>query len=84
MKTQIQPVGPLIDGFIFDVSADQIPPTAMSGGQNIYIEDGLVKKKKGYVKKGATLDGAITGSDQFFEFGGSSFLLVTTPTNTFV
>jgi hypothetical protein len=84
MKTQIQPIGPLIDGFIFDVSADQIPSTAMSGGQNIFIEDGFVKKKKGYSQKGAILDGAITGSDQFFEFSGSSFLLVTTPTNVFV
>ncbi len=78
MRTQIQPVGPLVDGFVFNISADQIPASAMSGGQNIFIEDGLVKKKFGYTQLGQTLNGAIMGSDQFSLFDGQSFLLVVT------
>lgn len=80
MKTQIQPIGPMIDGLVLNTPADQIADSAMSGCRNVFIEDGMVKKKYGYAQLGLDLplNGAIIGSDQFSMFDGQSYLIVIT------
>lgn len=63
-----------------DLPADLISPLELSDCQNIFFEDGLVKKRFGYKKMGTNLplNGAVMGSDQYYKFGGQSYLLVMT------
>lgn len=79
-KTQIQPILAPRGGLRYDLPADLISPLELSGCQNIFFEDGLVKKRFGYKQMGENLplNGAVMGSDQYYKFGGQSYLLVIT------
>jgi hypothetical protein len=52
----------------------------MTDCRNVFFEDGLIKKRYGYVTFGDNLplDGAVLGMDQFYKFDGNSWLLVMT------
>lgn len=67
-------------GLRLDLPPDLISPLELSDCQNVFFEDGLVKKRYGYSKMGSNLplNGAVMGSDQYYKFGGANFLLVMT------
>jgi len=67
-------------GLNYSLPADVISDLEMSGCANVFFEDGLVKKRYGYIQKGINLPltGILTGFDQFYLFTGSSSLLALT------
>lgn len=69
-----------LDGLRLDLPADLISSIEMSNCQNVYIEEGLIKKRYGYSTYGGNLPlpGVIIGSDQFYLFGGSDYLIMVT------
>jgi hypothetical protein len=79
-KTQIEPLLAPRGGLRFDLPGDLISPLEMTECQNVFFEEGLIKKRYGYKQMGGNLplSGPIMGSDQYYKFGGSSFLLVMT------
>jgi len=67
-------------GLRYDLPADLISDLEMSDCRNVYFQDGLVKKRYGYTKFGNNLPlpGPVIGSDQFYLFSGSDYLLAIT------
>lgn len=84
-QLQIKPILAPRGGLNFSLPADLISDMEMSGGQNIFFEEGLVKKRYGYTQKGNNLplSGVVNGSDQFYDFGGNSWLLKCTTTDVY-
>jgi len=79
-ETQIKPILAPRGGLNYSLPADLISELEMSDGQNVFFEDGKVKKRYGYTTMGDNLplDGAIVGIDQFYDFQGNNWLLVLT------
>lgn len=77
----IQPIIAPRGGLRFDLPADLISDVEMSGGQNVFFEDGVIKKRYGYTRMGNTslpLSGAVVGIDQFYDFSGNNWLFALT------
>ncbi len=79
-ETQIHPYLAPRGGLRMDLPGNLISDTEMTDCQNVFFEKGYVKKRFGYSKLGDNLPlpGVIIGSDQFYLFGGSDFLLTMT------
>lgn len=79
-ETQIHPYLAPRGGLRMDLPGNLISDTEMTDCQNVFFEQGYVKKRFGYSKKGDNLPlpGAVIGSDQFYLFGGSDHLLTMT------
>jgi len=80
VPSQIKPIIAPRGGLRFDLPADLISDVEMSECRNVFFEDGLIKKRYGYIQKGNNLplSGPIIGSDQFYMFDGNDWLLVGT------
>ncbi len=72
----IAPLG----GLKLNLPATLIADTDMSGCQNVYMAEGKINKRFGYPQFGNNLPlpGVFIGSDQFYLFGGSDYLLAIT------
>jgi len=79
-QIQIKPLLAPRGGLRYDLPADLISELEMSDCQNVFFEDGLIKKRYGYATMGSNLplDGAVLGMDQFYKFDGNSWLIVMT------
>lgn len=79
-RTQIKTLLAMRGGLRYDLPADIISDLELSDCQNVFFEDGLVKKRYGYVQMGDNLplSGAVVGIDQFYDFAGNSWLLAMT------
>lgn len=64
----------------YSLQADLISDLEMANCRNVFFEDGLVKKRFGYTQKGGNLplSGPVIGSDQFYKFDSTSWLLMGT------
>ena len=82
---KIKPILAPRGGLNLTLPGDLISAMEMAGCQNVFFEEGLVKKRYGYTQKGNNLPllGIITGSDQFYDFKGNSWLLVGTTTDVY-
>ncbi len=76
----IQPIIAPRAGLNLSLPADLISAVEMSACENVYFEDGLTKKRRGYKQIGANLplSGAVIGMDQFYRFDGNSDLVALT------
>ncbi len=72
----IAPLG----GLRLDLPATLIADTDISDCRNVFMQDGRIKKRFGYKQFGNNLPlpGVFIGSDQFYLFGGSDYLLAIT------
>ena len=79
-KTQVKPILAPRGGLRYDIPADIIADTDMGGGQNVFMQEGLIKKRYGYITLGNNLPlaGPIIGIDQFYLFAGTDVLLAVT------
>ncbi len=79
-QTQILPMIALRGGLNLNLPADLISELEMSDCRNVYFEDGLVKKRRGYKTFGANLPlaGPFIGCDQFYKFDGTNSLIALT------
>ena len=79
-ETNIHPYLAPRGGLRMDLPGNLISDTEMSDCQNVFFEQGLVKKRFGYVEIGTNLPlpGKVIGCDQFYLFGGTDSLLVMT------
>ena len=80
MATQAIPLLAPRGGLRYDLPADLISDVEMSDCRNVYFQDGLVKKRYGYSTFGQNvpMPGPVIGSDQFYLFSGSDYLLLIT------
>ena len=98
MKTQITPIVAPRGGLNYSLPADLISDMEMSGGQNVYFEDGLIHTRDGYTSVyGAYGTGAygvgaygtsefgyaILGMYEFRDFSGNSWLFIITEKNIY-
>lgn len=92
-ETQIHPYLAPRGGLNMSLPGNLISDTEMTDCQNIFFERGYLKKRFGYSEMGTNLPlpGQVIGSDQFYLFSGSDYLLTMTtkgcwkymPTNTY-
>lgn len=77
---EIKPIIAPRGGLNLSLPADLISEVEMSDCQNVYFEDGLVKKRRGYKDHGANLPlaGPFIGCDQFYKFDSTNFLIALT------
>lgn len=75
-QTKIHPVLAPLGGLRLDRPGDLIDDGEMTGAQNVSFENGMVRKRFGYVQKGDNLPlaGAIRGLDLFELFDGNKYL----------
>jgi hypothetical protein len=80
MPTQIEPIIAPRGGLRYDLPADLIALFDMSDCRNVFFEDGLVKKRYGYVQFGDNLplDGAVRAIAEYVNFSGTRLLMVLT------
>ncbi|MHC4073368.1 MAG: hypothetical protein ACYTGS_15260, partial [Planctomycetota bacterium] len=80
MGTQVKPILAPRGGLRYDIPADVIADSDMGGGQNVFMQEGLIKKRYGYVTLGANipLAGPVIGIDQFYLYAGTDVLLLIT------
>jgi len=78
------PIQPIIAprmGLNYTLPSDLISELEMSGGKNVYFEDGLIKTKNGYSKMGDTslpLSGAVMNIALYKSFAGTEWLFAMT------
>lgn len=79
-ELKFEPMIAPLGGLRLDLPADLIASTDMSDCNNVFLEDGLCKKRYGYSQFGSNLPlpGKFVGSDQFYLFGGGDYLLAIT------
>lgn len=78
--TQVKPILAPRGGLRYDLPADVIADSDMSGGQNIFMQEGLIKKRYGYTTLGNNLPlaGPVIGIDQYYLFAGTDALFAIT------
>jgi len=76
--SQIHPYLAPRGGLRMDLPGNLISDTEMTDCQNVFFEQGYLKKRDGYSKLGTNqpLPGQVIGSDQFYLFSGTDYLLV--------
>jgi len=80
--SQIHPYLAPRGGLRMDLPGNLISDTQITDCQNIFFEQGYLKKRYGYSRLGTNLPlaGQVIGSDQFYLFSGSDYLLALTTT----
>ena len=98
MRTQITPIVAPRGGLNFRDPADLLSNIEMSGGQNVYFEDGVINSRDGYrsVYGGygtgpyglgaygtSAFGDAILGIHEFKDFAGNSWFFIMTEKNIY-
>lgn len=80
MPIQTYPIVAPRGGLRFDLPADLISDVEMSAAKNVYFEDGLIKKRYGYVRKGINLplNGALVGLALYTDFSANKTVVAAT------
>jgi hypothetical protein len=79
-QTQVKSLPAPLGGLRLDLPSNELSDQDMSDCQNVQLIDGIIKSRNGYKLLGSNLplSGAIMGSDQFYLWTGTSYLLATT------
>lgn len=79
-ETTIHPYLAPRGGLRMDLPGNLISDIEMTDCQNVFFKQGYLKKRYGYSELGDNLPlpGQVIGSDQFYLFGGSDYLLLMT------
>ena len=78
--SQILPILAPRGGLNFRLPADLISDMEMSNCRNVFMEEGMVKKRFGHTTLGGNLPlaGPVIGTDQFYLFDGNDYLTAVT------